>query len=531
MTQPNRSQTLSSDLTTALSELVKLTKSLKFYAAGHPALSAAASETCAAFQSLLARHAGQPFQITTTGFFLDQEPLAPQNNTLKQLAVQLNECKVRHLLFLPELSNQELLIFAGLISRPAAELLAAGGLPKLLEKQQLRSIWANATDLAEIQARLAERQDEAGAEEPPQELTDNSTFNNEAILPQESKDVIAWMRDLLELLKEPLNDDEYQQLLEQLLQKAPQFLQASGLPGSLALFSLLLNHNRDEQRSASQRQSAHDGISLLLSDEIKQQLATAVADPSLKPSQKKALGRVLVGLEMQIAPTLLRNLYAERDALIRRKYTGILSHMGEALYALLTDALHDETWHVVRNAVIVLGETRLESALPLLEAPMGYPEVRVRRALIQALSMIGGDQVIPLLVRLSSDPATELQQPAIMALGSLGKAQAIPPLAAILLRFDPLGKQTDLKLEVIRALTILSSPQAILPLLKVARRSNLLRLSRIETLRAEAILALGQLGNPHLIPLLDQLPKSNKGPVSRAIKQATSQLRNQSSAP
>ena len=524
-------QALAGDLETALTGLIKLTKALSFYPVDHPALAAASEETCLAFQPLLARHDTHPYHVTQKGFSLDKVPQAPNSKSLKDLAFKLVERRVRHLLFLPELTNYELLIFADELSHPAAQLHKAGGLEKQLATRQVRSIWINETDLEAILQNLREMEYSPQGSFPSQPVSTGEVAEEEqnadaAVCPKQLS-AFEQMRTRIEQLKEPLTDENHARLLEQVEQLAADFFQQTGLNGYLALFSLLENHRKDRQRSPAQQLQATALKDRLLNDQIKQQLADAVAEPQLKNSQRRALVKLLVGLKMAIAPQLLKRLNAERDAIIRRHYTKILANMAEATFEMLNAALADDTWYQVRNVVTVLGETRLESALPLLTQVIDYPEVRVRRTIIRALGAIGGDAVIPPLLQLAGDEHEELHQPAIMALGALGNRLAIPPLVVMLKKIDPLGKKNKIKIEVIQALAATRSPQAIIPLLKLARRGNLLNRTHLETLRAEAILALGQLGNLQLIPVLDQLPKSDKGPVSRALQQATAQLRKQ----
>lgn len=519
---------LAFDLETALTGLIKLTKALTFYPADHPALTAAAEETCDAFRPLLERHDTRPYHVTQDGFNLDTVPLAPKNLSLKKLAVKLVERKVRHLLFLPELTNFELLIFAEQLSRPTEQLLKTGGLIKHLAEQKIKSIWINETDLEAVLKNLYKMEngqpeilltENEPSELPAQEQSFSAATN------ENQTSVIEQMRDLLEHLKEPQEDHVYAQLLDKIRPLADDFLRQTGLIGCLALIGLLETQRKDKNRNHAQQQGATDLTDRLLDDAIKTLLVNAVAEYGLKPSQRRALGKLLVGLELKIVPELIQRLNAERDAILRRYYTAILAKMGEATFARFEDILRSDIWYRVRNAVTVLGETRLETALPLLERTIDYPEVRVRRAVIRALGAIGSNAVIPLLLQLAHDENTELHQPAIMALGTLGNPQAIPPLVEILKKRDIFGKKTGLKIEVIQALVATKSPQAIIPLLKLARRANMLNSAKLETLRAEAIIALGQLGNSHLIPVLDQLPKSDKGPVSRALKQATAQLK------
>lgn len=335
------------------------------------------------------------------------------------------------------------------------------------------------------------------------------------------------MRETLEQLKEPQDDQTYQQLLRQIQQHSQLFFSTTGIAGYLAVFKLLESHRKGSTNTPTQRRAADTLLDQLLTDKTSKTLVGAIADQNLKASQHRALTKLLVGLGNKIAPQLLTRLYAERDAIVRRHYSDILAHMGEAIFDLLRDDLQSDIWHLVRNVVTILGKTRLESALPLLTRAIEHPDVRVRRAVIRALGAIGGSPAIPLLLRLGQDTDAQLHHPAIMTLGALKNPQAIPPLVEILKKVDLFGKQTDLKSEVIHALAATGSPQAIIPLLKLARRINLLNRKHTETLRAEAIIALGQLGNSQLIPILEQLPRREKTPVSRALKQATMQLRKQ----
>lgn len=489
------------DLETALSGLVKLCRALKLYPANHPTLLAAATESCATFQPLLAQHNPHPCQVRQDGFSLAAQPLAPDNQSLTELARTLAERQVRQLLFLPELSSRELLLLATQLTKTPEQLLHQGGLQKSLNTQGNKSIQINPIDLTDGQDSL-----------PRQSLA------------LETTDSIEQMRNLLEQLKETLDDEQYLQTLRQINPLTAVFFRHTGIAGLLALLSLLIEQQQEQNRSSRQKDAAAAAVEQLITSQRIQQLVSAVADPNLKASQRRALARLLIVLQMKVAPELFKRLVAEREAVLRRQYSGILARMGTPIFDLLEAALNDPRWYVVRNAVTVLGETRLEAALPLLEKAALHPEVRVRRALIRALGAIGGNRVIPLLVRLSQDQQPQLHQPAIMALGTLGDPKVIPALCAILKKTDLRGKQTQLKLEVIKAMAATGSPQAIIPLLQLARRPNRLRRKSLERLRAEAILCLGQLGNQYLLPALAHLPNPGKGPVSRALQQATAQL-------
>lgn len=527
-------QTLAPDLETALSGLVRLSNALNFYPADHPALSSFIEEAYSDFQPLLKHHNSHPYHVTQAGFSLNDVPLAPKNKSIRRLALKLVERRVRYLLFLPEMANYELLVLADELSKPVAEILAAGGLAKRLTEQQIKSIRINETNLNAIPSAAQQPGARKSLATLPETLGQQSVSvptsaiaAQDQIAPENPLCDADRMRDLLEKLKEPQDDQTYQNLLGQVQTLANSFFSTTGIVGQLAVFTLLNNHCQDNQHSRTQKQAAERLIDRLLSVSTVKTLADAVAGEHLKASQQRALGKLLASLGSKVAAQLLKRYYAEREAVNRRLYSDILARMGVEIFDLLRKGLQSDTWHVVRNVVTVLGETRLETALPLLSQAIGHPDVRVRRAVIPALGAIGGSSVIPPLLRLSQAAEAELHQPAIMALGALKNPRAIPPLVELLKKSDPFCRQTLLKTEVIQALATTRSPQAIIPLLKLARRPNLLNRKGVETLRAEAILALGQLGNSQLIPVLENLPGREKDPVCKALQQVKVQLQKQ----
>ncbi len=527
METANDQQRLARNLETALIALTRLVNAVGFYPSDHPALTETLKATQRDFVPLL-QLKSEPFQVGKTGFRLNNQQLAPNNRSLSNLALKLVERRVHQLFFLPHLSHQELLILAQQISSPATEVLNDGGLAKRLAAKKISAIGINETNLQAI-FDMSPGQEAT----PTDDLNHNlrqQTKTDSFETPQPENSATAegdLMLDTLEQLKVPQPDQAYNHLLRQLELLTQTFFNETGIPGYLAVLTLLDNHQHDRSRPELQRHAAKALSDRLLTPANRSQLVDAVGEEKLKASQRRLITRLLINIGSDIAPDLLQRLYAERDTAVRRHYSAILAQQGEPIFPLLRQDLTHKTWHRVRNVVTILGETRLESALPLLAQTLDYPDARVRRAVISALAAIGGTMVIPYLLRFTEDIESELHQPAIMALGGLRNSQAIPPLVTILRQHDPWGKKFSLKTEVIHALAATRSPKAIIPLLKFARRRNLLNRKHLEQLRAEAIIALGQLGNNKLIPILNRLPKVEREPSCRALKQATSLLQKQ----
>lgn len=514
---------LISDLVSALTGLAKLIKALRFYPPEHPSLKAAINDTSAAFRPLLA-HPQQSFNINQAGFTLGQKTIAEGNTVLLDLARQLVARRTRQILFLPELTGYELLAFAKFLSRSAEDVYQQGGLPVLLEKARVANIWLNEPSLEQA---LKHREELLESPENPED----NVFDTEGDQPQEPPpdeagqiNIQEEVNGILQQLREPLEDREHARLLARLLELAQPFMQKTGTPGAMRILPMLIQHHQDDLRSAAQQQAANRTLDHLLNEKLIYHLVNSLGNSKLPQPLIKQTAKMLVKLEMRIAPYLLKRLSEEKNAQARRHLTLILGQMGAPILNLLKKSLTDKRWFVVRNTVTVFGDMRQKAAIPMLEPILKHPDQRVKRALIRALTMIGGSEAVPLLLRLVSDSDLTLRRPAILALGALKREEAIPPLLKIVARSDIFGRETDIKLDSIRALSMIGSAVAVAPLLALARRKNLLRRSRLEVQRVAALTALGQLGDLGIINTLQSLRSSRQGDISRAAEQALTQI-------
>lgn len=510
---------LTQEVEQALAGLVKLLKALRFYPKGHPSLRTAIDECMSVFRPLLTRRDNRAIQVSQNGFSLGEAQIGEGSPALPDLARLLAERRVNRLIFLPDLTPHELLILLEGLSTTAEEVYQMGGLPVFLQERRVTGIWLNESSLD--QALLKRRQlveeleaEEIGEENPPGDLP----------LPQEKSDLARELRELIEQLDLEQHDDAYRTLIDRLLELAPAYFEQSGLPGTLRILPLLLMQSRQDERSRVQRSCATGALDRLLSPTLVDQLLIQFKRTSLTPQQFQRLQKFIVALGVRIAPQLLDMMSSEEDSSARKRLTTLLGKMGEPLLDLLRETIHSSKWFVVRNAVTLLGDLRLESGLALLEALTDHPDQRVRRAVIRSLSMIGGDKAVKQLLKLAEDPAIPLRRPAVKALGATRSGAAVAPLLAIAQRFDPFGHHTDLRRDAVSALGTLGDKKAVVTLLALAKRPNLLRLQRVEELRAEIIAALGKLGDNNLAGDLEKWRKSPHGAVQRAAEQSLSLL-------
>lgn len=510
---------LINDLVSALTGLAKLIKALRFYPPEHPSLKAAIDETSKGFRPLLG-HPQQSFNVTQSGFSLGQETIAEGNTILLALARQLVARRTRQILFLPELTGYELLTFAKFLSRSAEEVYQQGGLPALLGKARVANIWLNEPSLEDA---LKHREELLESPELPEE-DETEQPQEETVEEPAQKDIQQEINEILQQLREPLEDREHARLLARLLELAPPFMQKTGTPGVMRILPMLMQQHQDDLRSTAQQQAASRTLDQLINEQLINNLVNSLGNRKLPQPLLKQTAKMLVKLEMRIAPYLLKRLSDEKNAQVRRHITLILGQIGAPILNLLRKSLTDKQWFVVRNTVTVFGDMRQKAAIPILEPILKHPDQRVKRALIRALTMIGGSEAVPLLLKLVSDRDLTLRRPAIMALGALKREEAISPLLKIMARSDIFGRETDIKLDTIRALSMIGSAVAVAPLLALAQRRNLLRRSRLDVQRVAALTALGHLGDLEIINALQSLRNTRHGGINRAAEQALTQI-------
>ncbi len=505
---------LTLDIEQALTGLVKLMKALRFYPKGHPSLQKAIDECMTGFMPMLSNQKQRAIQISQTGIYLEEVKVGEKNPALSDLALMLAERRVNQLIFLPGLPASDLLVLLEGLSTPAEEIYRIGGLPIFLKNHQVTTIWLNESSLDGALQKRKKLIKEIEESEKSGVTAEEETSSSQ----EKASDPTQQIDKIIEHLKQRQEDDTYRLEIDKLLSLAPTYFEQGGPAAILTILPLLLMHSQQLDRNHAQRNNAASGLERLLTDRVITQLVMQFKRTSLTPQQFQLLQKFIVTLGIRVAPQLLDLMSKEGDSTVRRRLSTLLSRMGEPLLDLLRDMVYSTKWYVVRNAVSLLGDLRLDAGISILEGLTNHPDQRVRRTLIRSLAMIGNKKAVAPLLKLAQDPVTTLRRPAVKALGATRCIEAVQPLLNIAQSFDPFGRQCEIRGDAISALGILGQPEAIPPLLQLAKRPNIFQLQRLEELRAEIILALGKLGDRDLEEPLNKWRKSSHGVVQRAAE-------------
>jgi HEAT repeat protein len=189
---------------------------------------------------------------------------------------------------------------------------------------------------------------------------------------------------------------------------------------------------------------------------------------------------------------------------------------GKGNRTLTTAALRDPSEAVRRHARKVLAERGGREALPELLAALAGDEAEVRAHAATVLADLGDAAAAPALLRAVEDPAPAVRAEAARALGRV--APTDPGVAAALrarlaVERDPLC-QVDLAWNLAK-----TGDRSGLP-----RIRELLREGNSEAARAEAAMALGEVGDKTDIALLHQALDGGTGLVRKQASMAVKKL-------
>ena len=193
--------------------------------------------------------------------------------------------------------------------------------------------------------------------------------------------------------------------------------------------------------------------------------------------------RLLDALGHEGARGFLLALAGEKDKSRRRRILDLLVSLGPVIAEPARELLDDERWYVVRNMIVLLQRVGERSALADVRRTAGHHDLRVRLEAIKWLLAYDPEVPRDLLEKAINDPDPKLAEAAIVLAGSYGIKEAADPLLAIVDGYDLLGKRRTLRVKALKALGDLGDP-AVLPELDHYFRSPMFTMVSLEERRA-----------------------------------------------
>lgn len=257
----------------------------------------------------------------------------------------------------------------------------------------------------------------------------------------------------------------------------------------------------DWSRPAEQREALEAVLSRISDRRSIEQVASAVKLYPPGSPEQGACRRLLSRLGSESLEKILGVIADEPDMATRKALVDALAESAAGFVPELARWVVDPRWYLVRNVVYVLGRTRDPAALPAIARAARYPEARVRRESIRALDTMPDPRVVDLLIGALADDDAANVQLAARALGSRGVRSAVRPLQEVALGEGGGNRELGPRAEAIEALGRIGDPSSVPVLESLTRPRGLMGLGRSRELipvaksALQAIAARGATGS------------------------------------
>jgi len=509
---------LHSQIASALTGVVKQIKALRYYPPKHPALHAAAEECLRGFQPLLASGNHLALLVRKEGFLFDDSQVAKNNQVLGQLANFCFARRIQHLTFLADLNSRDLNHFVHYLLLDPQTIQRNGGIPSILEKARVLTVWANVHDLDTI---LDKRKE---LEQRPELESDPAALLSEGAEMAQAQGEALSLEKLLRLMEAEKDDSRFRHHLQELIPLLRLQLSEENRPLVLQAFLLLCRGASSKNTSAARKEHSQHALGQLTNNEMTDFLVAYTLTEDLEQKTCDTLAQILAFLGDKTTRRLMELLAEESSAPKRKLMSSILVRCGAKVLPILLEYLLDDRWYVVRNAIAILGEIRSQETLVHLTPLLEHKDIRVRREAIRALTKIGGQRAVNVLLQAAETGDQELRRQALLSLGAIRAASAVPTLLKLLRQSDWSQRAIDLKKDAIRALGEIRNPDAVPDLIRIAAQKRLWRRKLNDELRFAATTALGDIADESSRGTLERITHDRNPAIARAAAQGLKQL-------
>lgn len=235
----------------------------------------------------------------------------------------------------------------------------------------------------------------------------------------------------------------------------------------------LAETTEDPARAEHQRERLSNALSALAAKPNVRAIAAAMRRHDPESLEHRACRHLLSVLGRHAIEPLLEVLADEPDMTARKAIVALISQMAEAHVEELGARLGDDRWYFVRNIVTILGSTRTPETLSMLGRTLRYPDARVRRETIRAVSGIRDALSVEMLVASLDDSDSHNVQLAARYLGLMGHVTAVGSLERVAAGQGSGNRDAPARVEAIEALGRLRSASSLTLLRSLARTRGL----------------------------------------------------------
>jgi hypothetical protein len=496
-----------------LVELYKTLRAASFYAVDHPALGQSVTRSLRYFQNLLRMTERIEFTITKTQILVHERPILGQPKLMATLSGELFRRRIKKLIFLAGINEQDMLGFIRAFSMEPDELARRGGMEDMIARGGVRSIWANQVNFQRLNDLDGQDEDTDGEEE----IVDGALEEEEP----EPLNLTPEQKALRELLNDLLRSDdaEFMRLLKEMVDRCKSLSLAGAHAEVGVALDYLFRFSNNTAKSITAREFAEKAIRALAGKEVLQVKIKELE--AARRENQRSLEELFQYIGKVTLPYLFNALSMADGRVARSNLALTITSFGEKAIPRALESLEDDRWFVIRNVLAILAQVGSSVQLPVVLPYLEHPDVRVVKEAAKTVARIGGEEGLEALRRLAPEADPDIQAQVVTIMGGLRWA----PGRLVIERLARKGGSDQARMAACEALGKIRAPESYAVLALLYQEKGLLNREKKVPLRRAALRALVNYGNqaePLLRKALDDNDLELQGTARMALERLAS---------
>jgi len=223
----------------------------------------------------------------------------------------------------------------------------------------------------------------------------------------------------------------------------------------------------------------------------------------------------------------LSNLMGDiQEIKYRKVLIDALVILGRDNIDVLAAGLRDHRWYVVRNVAAILGRIGDKASLEYLRQSLNHPEPKVRREIVRSLGLVGGPKAGEILLLAIEDQDPQIRMAALRYLPTAHSHSVLDSIVEIITRPDFDERSLSEKRVFFEVMAEIGQEKVLGFMGKLLHKRVLFGSAKNEELRVSSAYGLGNVHHNEALALLkNELGKSKKGGILyEAISYSISKL-------
>jgi len=333
---------------------------------------------------------------------------------------------------------------------------------------------------------------------------------------------------LLDLLRIEPDDERWGELMVPVVRLLEDLLLVGDFDAASELIAVPVRQVASEG-STARRQHATTAIDMLIAGPMMRHITTHLA--TIEEGHFERVKAMCVSLGEVLVRPLAETLAVEERPRTRERLTSILLAFGAVARRTVERLKSSPNAAVRRTAINLMRQFGGSEALPDLTELLDDSEPQVQREAVRAILNIGSDAAYRILEQALTSGTSRSRDAIMQSLSIVRDERATPLFAYILRRIDHRGATAPVYLRAIEALGAQRDPEGIAPLKEALYKGEWWAPFRTANLRSAAAAALGRIGSPDAIAVLEEAAGSRVRGVRHAARQQLGSARTRRSTP